>query len=82
MPNVLLLSAIALLPMLVVGVLLAGLRWPAKLLMPIGFVITALVALLVWRVGPVAVAAASIESVVAAGDLSTSCSGRCCCSPR
>lgn len=66
MDNVLLASAIALLPMLVVGILLAGLRWPAKYAMPVGFVITAAIALLVWRVTPVAVAAASIEGLITA----------------
>lgn len=59
-----LLSLFALLPIAVVGVLLAGFRWPAKYAMPVGFVVTAAIALLVWRVRPVAVAAASLEGLI------------------
>lgn len=64
MDNLLLLSLLALLPIAVVGILLAGFRWPAKFAMPVGFAVTALIALLVWRVQPAAVAAASIEGAI------------------
>ena len=41
-----LLSLLAIAPIVVVGVLLAGFRWPAKYAMPVGYVITVLIALI------------------------------------
>ncbi len=46
MDNLFVLSLLALSPIVVVGVLLVGLRWPAKHAMPIGYVVVVLVALL------------------------------------
>lgn len=66
MDNLAVLSLLALLPILVVGVLLAGLRWPAKRAMPVGFVIVVLVALLVWGMSPTAIAASAIQGLLVA----------------
>ncbi len=60
------LSFFALSPILVVGILLVGLRWPAKTAMPVGFVVVVLVALFIWDMKPVAVAAASIQGLIIA----------------
>ena len=49
MDNLAVLSLLALAPILVVGILLAGFRWPAKYAMPLGYVATVIVALLVWK---------------------------------
>jgi lactate permease len=64
--NLAVLSLLALLPILVVGVLLAGLRWPAKRAMPVGFVVVVLVALLVWGMSPAAIAASTIQGLLVA----------------
>ena len=66
MDNLLALSLFAMSPIIVVGFLLVGLRWPAKRAMPLGFVVVVLVALFVWNVEPVAVAAASIQGLIIA----------------
>ncbi len=50
MDNLLVLSLFAMSPIIVVGFLLVGLRWPAKRAMPVGFVVVVLVALFVWNV--------------------------------
>jgi lactate permease len=64
--NLAVLSLLALLPLLVVGVLLAGFRWPAKFAMPVGYVIAVVVALLVWQVSFRGVLAATLEGLVVA----------------
>ncbi|MGB3187683.1 MAG: L-lactate permease [Ornithinimicrobium sp.] len=66
MDNLLVLSLFALSPIIVVGILLVGLRWPAKFAMPVGFVVVVAVALFVWDMRPVAVAAASIQGLIIA----------------
>ncbi|MDR8019209.1 L-lactate permease [Nesterenkonia aerolata] len=66
MENLGVLSLLALSPIAVVGVLLAGFRWPAKYAMPVGYVVTVLVALLVWQMRPDAVLAATIEGLIVA----------------
>lgn len=66
MDNLAVLSLLALAPILLVGVLLAGFRLPAKIAMPIGYVVTALVALLVWRMSFAGVLAATIEGLIVA----------------
>ena len=66
MDNLAVLSLLALLPILVVGVLLAGLRWPAKRAMPVGFVIVVLIALFVWEMNPAAIAASTIQGLLVA----------------
>lgn len=66
MDNLGLLSLLAVAPIAVVGVLLAGLRWPAKYAMPVGYVIALATAGFVWQVQPAALAAATIEGFIIA----------------
>ena len=66
MDNLAVLSLLAIAPIVLVGVLLAGFRWPAKYAMPVGYVVTVLIALTVWKMHPGAVAAATIEGLVIA----------------
>ncbi|AXH94962.1 L-lactate permease [Ornithinimicrobium avium] len=66
MDNLAVLSLLAIAPILLVGVLLAGLRWPAKYAMPVGYAVTVLIALTVWKMHPEAVAAATIEGLIIA----------------
>ena len=66
MDNLAVLSLLAIAPIVVVGILLAGLRWPAKFAMPVGYVVTVLIAMLVWKMRPAAVAAATIEGLIVA----------------
>ncbi|MBP2218057.1 L-lactate permease [Arthrobacter sp. CAN_C5] len=69
MDNLAVLSLLALAPILVVGVLLAGFRWPAKYAMPVGYVLVVLVALLVWEMDFTGILAASLEGLIVAGTL-------------
>ncbi|MGB7448082.1 MAG: L-lactate permease [Ornithinimicrobium sp.] len=66
MDNLAVLSFFALSPILVVGVLLVGLRWPAKTAMPVGYVVVVLVALFIWDMDVVSVLAASIQGLIIA----------------
>ncbi|WP_131105129.1 L-lactate permease [Ornithinimicrobium sufpigmenti] len=66
MDSLAVLSLLAIAPIVVVGVLLAGFRWPAKYAMPVGYVITVIIALWVWEMRPGAVAAATIEGLIVA----------------
>ena len=61
--NLALLSLLAFLPILTIGVLLVGLRWPARNAMAVGFVVVVAVALLVWNVEPLAVVASTIQGL-------------------
>jgi len=67
--NLAVLSLLALAPILVVGILLAGFRWPAKYAMPLGYVAAVIVALTVWKMDVRGVAAASLEGVITAATL-------------
>ncbi len=67
--NLAVLSLLALAPILVVGVLLAGFRWPAKYAMPVGYVLAVLVALLVWQMDFTGIIAASLEGLITAATL-------------
>ncbi|MHA7154782.1 L-lactate permease [Arthrobacter sp. TMN-50] len=69
MDNLAVLSLLALAPILVVGVLLAGFRWPAKYAMPVGYVLAVLVALLVWKMDFTGIIAASLEGLIVAATL-------------
>ncbi len=69
MDNLAVLSLLALAPILVVGILLAGFRWPAKYAMPLGYIIAVVVALGVWKMDFRGVAAASLEGVITAATL-------------
>lgn len=66
MQNLAVLSLLALAPILVVGVLLAGFRWPAKFAMPLGYVVAVVIAISVWKVDIAGIAAASIEGLITA----------------
>lgn len=61
-----LLALVALSPIIIVGVLLVGLRWPASKAMPVALVATIMLSLTVWNVPPTQVAAASAKGVVIA----------------
>lgn len=63
------LALLSLLPILLVAVLLVGLRWPASRAMPIAFLVTAGLALFVWQVPGLKVAAASINGLIDALEL-------------
>jgi len=60
------LSALALLPILSVFVLIVLFRWPATRAMPVAYLITILLALLVWNVPLRQIAAASCDGIVTA----------------
>jgi len=66
MDNLALLSLLALSPILTIGVLLVGLRWPAKRAMPVGFVVVLLVAFFAWEMTPLAIAASSVQGLILA----------------
>jgi lactate permease len=67
--NLAVLSLLALAPILVVGILLAGFRWPAKYAMPVGYVVAVLVAMFVWRMDFTGILAASLEGLITAATL-------------
>ncbi len=61
-----LLAAISLLPIAAVAVFLVGLRWPASRAMPLCYIVAAALALFVWKVPFVTVAAASVNGFIVA----------------
>lgn len=63
------LAFLALLPILVVGIFLVGLRWPASRAMPLAYASVVLVALTVWKLPVRQVAAASIDGLIVAASL-------------
>jgi len=64
-----LLALLALLPIAVVGILLVGLRWPAKWAMPAAYAVVVLLALCVWGTSVGQVAAATLKGLLVAADL-------------
>ncbi|EEG77388.1 L-lactate permease [Dethiobacter alkaliphilus] len=60
------LALIAFLPILLTILLMAGLMWPAKRAMPIAWAFAAILALSVWQMEPVRIAAATIEGALGA----------------
>lgn len=62
----LLLAFLSLLPILVVGIFLVGLRWSASKAMPLSYLTSVVLAFVVWRVPTHQVAAASIKGIVIA----------------
>lgn len=64
-----LLSFLALLPILVVAVMLAGFRLPARISMPVGFVLTALVAWLAWDLPFIHILASAIQGLFITFDI-------------
>ncbi len=63
------LGLLALAPIVAVGILLVGFRMPASRAMPAAYVVTVLIAALVWRVGALGLAAASIQGLWLAATL-------------
>ncbi len=63
------LAVLSLLPIIAVAVFLVGLRWPASKAMPISYLVAVGLALFVWQVPGVNVAAATINGLVTAGTL-------------
>jgi lactate permease len=57
---------IAITPLAIVFLLLVILQWPAKRTMPVGLLVTILLALFYWQVAPITIAAASIEGLIIA----------------
>lgn len=66
MDNLAVLSILALVPLLAVGVLLVGFRWPAKHAMPVGYVIVVAIALLVWGMDIISILASTIQGLMIA----------------
>ncbi|GFZ95314.1 L-lactate permease [Nesterenkonia alkaliphila] len=69
MDNLAVLSLLAIAPILIAGILLAGFRWPAKFAMPISYVAALVIAWGAWEMQPTALAAASLEGLIVAGTL-------------
>lgn len=60
---------LAFLPVLVVAVLLVGLKWPASRAMPVSYLTAAGLALAVWKVPALQVAAATVHGLITAATL-------------
>ncbi|AFV84109.1 L-lactate permease [Alteromonas mediterranea] len=60
------LACLALLPILVVGLLLVVLRWPASRAMPFSYITVAALSLFVWQVPTLQVAAATVHGLIVA----------------
>jgi len=63
------LSILSLLPIAAVALFLVGLRMPASRAMPISYLVAVCLALLVWQVSAVQVAAASLKGLIVAAEL-------------
>jgi len=63
------LAVLSLLPIVAVALFLVILRWPASRAMPISYVVAAGLALLVWKIPPVQVAAASVRGLAITAEL-------------
>ena len=62
--NTAVLTVLALLPIITVAVFLVGLRWPASRAMPLSYAVAIVLAIAVWQVPGVQVAAASINGLI------------------
>lgn len=60
-------ALIAITPLAIVFLLLVIWQWSAKRTMPIGLIVTVLLAMFYWQVEPITIAAASIEGLIIAG---------------
>ena len=67
--NIATLALLSLLPIMAVALFLVVLRWSAARAMPISYLVAALLALFVWRVPAIQVAAASVKGLVIAAEL-------------
>ncbi len=63
MENLAVLTVLAALPIIVIGVLMVGFRWSARNGMAVGFLVVVLLAWGVWDVEPVAIAASVVEGL-------------------
>lgn len=63
------LAALAATPILVAGILIVGFRVPARTAMPVTYVLTAIIAVLVWDIPGSVVAAASIQGLFITFDI-------------
>jgi len=63
------LAFLALVPILTVAIFLVGLRWPASRAMPLCYITAAMLALFVWQIPGIQVAAASLKGLVIATKL-------------
>ncbi|WP_020528627.1 L-lactate permease [Flexithrix dorotheae] len=59
----LLLALLAVLPIVIAAVLLVGLRWPAKLAMPVVFFITIFIGMVVWQMPFDIIAASTVQGI-------------------
>ncbi len=59
-----LLALLAFSPIVLAAILLVGLQWPAKRAMPLAFILTVLIALLVWDMSSTRVIASSLQGLV------------------
>ena len=64
--NTAVLTVLALLPIITVAVFLVGLRWPASRAMPLSYAVAAVLAIAVWQIPGVQVAAATINGLIVA----------------
>ncbi|MCU0959083.1 MAG: L-lactate permease [Pirellulaceae bacterium] len=67
--NSLLLAGLSLLPIAAVGLLLVVYRWPASRAMPVSYLVAVVLALCVWQVPGLQVAAASLRGIIIAAEL-------------
>ena len=66
MENIAVLSLLALAPILTIGVLLVGFRWPAIWAMPVGYVVVVIIGLLVWQLSFASIAASTVQGLIIA----------------
>lgn len=67
--NMLTLALIALTPLVSVAILLLVYQWPASRAMPIGYLLVVVLALGVWQIAPLQLAAATLKGGIVAGEL-------------
>jgi lactate permease len=62
-------ALIAAAPLVAIGILLAGLGWPARRAMPVGYLLVVAAGLLVWGIGWREIAASSVQGLIIAASL-------------
>ncbi len=67
--NETLLSLLAFAPLVLAGILLVGLNWPARLAMPLVFIVTALIGLLAWEMSFTRILASSLQGLILTGGI-------------
>ena len=66
MENIAVLSLLALAPILTVGVLLVGFRWPAVWAMPVGYIVVVIIGLFVWQLSATSIIASTVQGLIIA----------------